>query len=109
MKTGFLPWILMYVADVEILDAPMFISRLCGNKKSQNKPYKCQQCGKSYRQNYNLRRHMKLECGLMGQFACEYCDYVSKRRNELQHHIFRKHSSFPSFCDKIFGKSVENT
>lgn len=52
---------------------------------------------------------MKLECGLPGRYACKFCDYVSKRRNELYNHVYRKHHSLPSYFENVDSNSVDNT
>ncbi|CAH1964236.1 unnamed protein product [Acanthoscelides obtectus] len=53
--------------------------------------YECSRCGKVYKKNYILRRHMLLECGVEPKFTCDICGHKSKRRHDLVVHKKRKH------------------
>lgn len=54
--------------------------------------YICPQCKKSYSKLYNMRRHLRLECGKAPQFKCPYCPFYSKRNNGIKLHISMKHN-----------------
>lgn len=56
-----------------------------------HKHHFCYKCGKSYRQRYNMLRHLQLECSQEPKFKCHLCGYRAKRRNVLQTHMVTKH------------------
>lgn len=51
----------------------------------------CHQCGKSYKHNTNLKRHIKFECGQPPRFICFYCPQRCKHKNDMKNHILRCH------------------
>ncbi|XP_033208764.1 zinc finger protein 726-like [Belonocnema kinseyi] len=60
-------------------------------KLKPEKKYKCEKCGRSYTQIGNLTRHKKLECDVMPQFKCNFCDKRFKRNPNLRRHIVQVH------------------
>lgn len=52
-------------------------------------PYGCSVCGKCYKYQHSLYRHIKYECGKPPNFACPYprCNYKSKRKDNLAAHV----------------------
>ena len=42
-------------------------------KKEQEKPCRCNSCGKEYKTMGNLNRHQNIECGKDPQFECNVC------------------------------------
>ncbi|KAF2886450.1 hypothetical protein ILUMI_19723, partial [Ignelater luminosus] len=55
------------------------------------RPYKCDNCPRSYTLLGSLKRHRKIECGKEKQFACSYCSLKFYYKHELQCHTFTKH------------------
>lgn len=53
--------------------------------------YRCKQCDATYTQKYNLYRHLREECGLDPLHKCLFCDYRSKRKQNLKTHIIAVH------------------
>ncbi|KAF2887215.1 hypothetical protein ILUMI_18958, partial [Ignelater luminosus] len=57
------------------------------------KRFQCKNCGNCYTQPYNLKRHVRYECGKEPQFQCPLCNYKCKRRNGLRCHLLNKHKN----------------
>lgn len=53
--------------------------------------YRCTNCGRTYSQNYNLRRHLDYECGQEPRFKCGNCGKKFKRKSVLQEHLVYIH------------------
>lgn len=53
----------------------------------------CDNCNRSYNRKNNLKRHKTFECGIVAQFSCTLCSLKMKRKDNLQAHLFKKHSS----------------
>ena len=60
-------------------------------EENDRKIYRCMKCGKVYSWKTNLRRHLRLECGMTPQFQCSFCSYITKRKSSLERHVFAKH------------------
>lgn len=56
-----------------------------------NKMYLCPICMKEMRDKFYLRRHYMIHTGEK-PFACSFCQYRGKRKEELHYHIIRKHT-----------------
>lgn len=63
----------------------------CKLNYHQDRRFRCEKCGNTYRWKESLRNHEKLECGKEPQFQCHYCPYRSKLNWNLQKHVSRKH------------------
>lgn len=53
--------------------------------------HRCNNCGRTYTQNYNLRRHLIYECGQEPRFKCGNCSKKFKRKAVLQEHLIFIH------------------
>ena len=51
----------------------------------------CPRCGKIYKYNFTLIRHVTYECGKLPRFVCNYCPYRAKRRSHMTSHIRMRH------------------
>ncbi|GJQ68608.1 hypothetical protein Trydic_g17158 [Trypoxylus dichotomus] len=52
-----------------------------------SRPYKCDNCDRSYTMRCNLRRHIRIECGKERQIACDYCNARFYYTSELKKHL----------------------
>lgn len=67
------------------------------NNHISNIYHSCNKCGKSYTTIYNLKRHLKFECGVDPQFECVHCGTKFKHKHHLTDHI-------RSCCTKLYAK-----
>ena len=51
----------------------------------------CENCGKHYKYNQNLKRHIKYECGKTPKLKCPECEYITFYKYDLLNHSLRKH------------------
>ncbi|KAG8259319.1 hypothetical protein J6590_014788 [Homalodisca vitripennis] len=58
---------------------------------SEEKRFGCTTCGRKYKHNYLLRRHLQYECGIEPRFSCSLCPYKGNYRQSLQSHMVLKH------------------
>ena len=58
---------------------------------SEEKPYKCNQCGHSSRQKGNLKTHMKLHVSQEKPYKCNQCGYSARQKGNLESHIKLRH------------------
>ena len=56
--------------------------------------HKCNECGKTFRDRYNLAMHQDTHTGVKNE-ACPLCDYRCVQKNSLNWHMRKKHSD----CD----------
>ncbi|KAK9502370.1 hypothetical protein O3M35_011158 [Rhynocoris fuscipes] len=57
--------------------------------------FRCKHCNKAYTRLGNMRRHERYEClGSLPRFRCSICSHTSRRKHDLQRHIFCKHYKF---------------
>ena len=70
------------------------------------KPFKCNQCAKSFTLKHNLNRHLRAHTG-ENAFKCSQCDKTFTLKSNYDHHIIT-HSGEKTFkcsqCDKTFTK-----
>ena len=53
--------------------------------------YPCTRCGRNYKYKYNLKRHLKYECGVEPKFECPECHIKMKDKGNLYKHARMKH------------------
>ena len=51
----------------------------------------CKICQRQFTQESDLRNHLEIHHDL---FKCEYCEYLTKRKQDLKRHKLAKHSNF---------------
>lgn len=54
--------------------------------------FKCPNCGRSYKSNSSLNRHIRYECGKEPQFRCPDCFYRAKHKAALNCHTISRHN-----------------
>ena len=69
--------------------------------KSQNK-FKCHKCDRAYVHRENLKRHLRLECGVAPQYSCEHCHYKARHKSDLKRHLYLKHSELKMMIWKFW-------
>ncbi|XP_049841131.1 longitudinals lacking protein, isoforms A/B/D/L-like [Schistocerca gregaria] len=57
---------------------------------------RCRVCGKVYKYNRNLTKHLKYECGKEPQFCCPYCPARYTQNGTLRKHLEKHHQSSES-------------
>ena len=62
--------------------------KAAGRKKSEGGSHRCRQCGRSFVNNFNLKRHVKRGGCLL---VCQFCQKVLKTKNGLKNHIKSAH------------------
>ncbi|XP_033231831.1 zinc finger protein 682-like [Belonocnema kinseyi] len=87
---------------------PQFICDFCGYESNMKRPlvrhmisrhlpisksrHKCDKCSRSYGSSDSLYQHKRLEhAAVIPQFTCDFCDFISKRKQDLSKHINSKH------------------
>uniref|UniRef100_UPI00358ED782 zinc finger X-chromosomal protein-like isoform X2 n=1 Tax=Myxine glutinosa TaxID=7769 RepID=UPI00358ED782 len=72
--------------------------------------YKCKRCKKSFRQQRDLKRHMRVH-QVKKIYQCEYCDYSTTDASGFKRHIISIHTKdYPhrcEYCNKGFRRPSE--
>lgn len=55
------------------------------------KNYVCCTCRKGYKNQRNLIKHIRDECGVEPQYNCAHCGYRAKQKVNLKKHLALKH------------------
>lgn len=78
--------------DLEAL-APIiqWSTKKLADEMATDRPHVCSRCGKTYKYDNNLRRHLKDECGQLPRFKCQFCDYRSKQKSNMKRHVDTHH------------------
>lgn len=61
-----------------------------------------QKCGKKYKTNSGLKKHLKYECNKLPQFKCLFCDKMAKRPDNLKQHMILMHGYINKLHDVPF-------
>ena len=88
--------------------------RLKGHKymkehiEMHNKIYQCDQCEKSYTDNDNFKRHLRVVHSDI-IYNCDICEFKVKQADRLKEHILIHEGEFRYPCDKCGGKYVTSS
>jgi len=58
------------------------------------KPFRCLQCGRTYKNKGSLKRHLDDECGKPPKHFCDLCEKGFKQKTNFQRHRQTKHGLF---------------
>ncbi|XP_024080817.1 gastrula zinc finger protein XlCGF57.1-like [Cimex lectularius] len=99
--------------------AKVKISNGQARHKDKTNYFACQNCDKSYKRKWHLKRHVDFECGKEPTFQCPNCPYRAKLKDSLKTHLVLKHFYSPGvdpahreasqdepFCDDHLKKPV---
>ncbi|CAH1964213.1 unnamed protein product [Acanthoscelides obtectus] len=63
---------------------------------------RCPNCGHGYKHRSSLSKHIKWECGNVGQFKCQICSYTAKQKVNLIRHLKRVHEVSMEECTGLY-------
>lgn len=63
------------------------------NASNFNITYDCQRCGRQYKHQSSLNKHLKYECGVLPKFKCPFCPHRCKQKGHMKTHIALRHRS----------------
>lgn len=63
---------------------------IVGNRIKFN-PFVCVQCGKAYKNQTSLSRHIHHECGKLPKYSCPRCSKMFKRKDRIKTHLKEVH------------------
>ncbi|XP_049957671.1 longitudinals lacking protein, isoforms N/O/W/X/Y-like [Schistocerca serialis cubense] len=70
--------------------------------------FRCIVCGKTYKLQSSLARHIKYECGKPQQFQCPYCDHKCHLKSNLNRHIRHLHLYWPERTQILTTEDCES-
>ena len=79
----------------------------CVNASFRFRPFKCEECGASFKQNGDLKMHLTTHLGLK-PYICEVCNVPFRRRGDVNRHM-QVHTGLRPFkckaCDRDFVRA----
>ncbi|XP_072126644.1 zinc finger protein 711 isoform X4 [Mobula birostris] len=95
--------------DFKIAD-PFILSRHILSVHTKDLPFKCKRCKREFRQQSELKKHMKTHSGKK-VYQCEYCEYSTTDASGFKRHVISIHTKdYPhrcEFCKKGFRRPSE--
>ncbi|XP_075924701.1 uncharacterized protein LOC116944317 isoform X1 [Petromyzon marinus] len=89
---------------------PFVLSRHILSVHTKELPFKCRRCKKGFKQQSELKKHMKSHTGKK-VYQCEYCDYSTMDASGFKRHVVSIHTkAYPhrcQFCHKGFRRPSE--
>ena len=73
------------------------------NSKVGPGKYLCNECDKSFRDNFDLKRHVDIVHLKLKPFKCAYCDKSFDTGSNLERHVLNKHEKIRHPCDFCDG------
>ncbi|XP_038658155.1 zinc finger X-chromosomal protein-like isoform X1 [Scyliorhinus canicula] len=84
--------------DFKIAD-PFVLSRHILSVHTKDLPFRCKRCKKGFRQQIELKKHMKTHSGKK-VYQCEYCEYSTTDASGFKRHVISIHTKdYPHRCD----------
>ncbi|XP_057275684.1 zinc finger X-chromosomal protein isoform X2 [Pezoporus wallicus] len=95
--------------DFKIAD-PFILSRHILSVHTKDLPFRCKRCRKGFRQQNELKKHMKTHSGRK-VYQCEYCEYSTTDASGFKRHVISIHTKdYPhrcEYCKKGFRRPSE--
>uniref|UniRef100_A0A8C5KB04 Zinc finger X-chromosomal protein-like n=1 Tax=Jaculus jaculus TaxID=51337 RepID=A0A8C5KB04_JACJA len=95
--------------DFKIAD-PFVLSRHILSVHTKDLPFRCKRCIKGFRQQNELKKHMKTHSGRK-VYQCEYCEYSTTDASGFKRHVISIHTKdYPhrcEYCKKGFRRPSE--
>ncbi|KAK2494001.1 hypothetical protein MC885_004818 [Smutsia gigantea] len=95
--------------DFKIAD-PFILSRHILSVHTKDLPFRCKRCKKGFRQQNELKKHMKTHSGRK-VYQCEYCKYSTTDASGFKRHVISIHTkNYPhccEYCKKGFRRPSE--
>nr|XP_020759313.1 zinc finger Y-chromosomal protein isoform X3 [Odocoileus virginianus texanus] len=95
--------------DFKIAD-PFVLSRHILSVHTKDLPFRCKRCKKGFRQQNDLKKHMKTHSGRK-VYQCEYCEYSTTDASGFKRHVISIHTKdYPhrcEYCKKGFRRPSE--
>ncbi|XP_066106220.1 zinc finger X-chromosomal protein-like isoform X3 [Saccopteryx bilineata] len=95
--------------DFKIAD-PFVLSRHILSVHTKDLPFRCKRCRKGFRQQNELKKHMKIHGGKK-VYQCEYCEYSTTDASGFKRHVISIHTKdYPhccEYCKKGFRRPSE--
>ncbi|KAI4886934.1 hypothetical protein NFI96_030453 [Prochilodus magdalenae] len=84
--------------DFKISD-PFTLSRHILSVHTKDLPFKCKRCKRGFRQQTELKKHMKTHSGRK-VYQCQYCEYNTADASGFKRHVISIHTKdYPHRCD----------
>ncbi|KAM4795782.1 zinc finger X-chromosomal protein [Rhinophrynus dorsalis] len=84
--------------EFQIAD-PFVLSRHILSVHTKELPFRCKRCRKGFRQQVELKKHMKTHSGKK-VYQCEYCEYNTTDASGFKRHVISIHTKdYPHRCD----------
>lgn len=78
---------------------PFVLSRHILSVHTKELPFRCKRCRKGFRQQQELKKHMKSHSGKK-VYQCEYCEYNTTDASGFKRHVISIHTKdYPHRCD----------
>ncbi|XP_075395934.1 zinc finger X-chromosomal protein-like [Tenrec ecaudatus] len=95
--------------DFKIAD-PFILSRHILSVHTKDLPFRCKRCRKGFRQQNELKKHMKSHSGRK-VYQCEFCEYNTTDASGFKRHVISIHTKeYPhrcEYCKKGFRRPSE--
>lgn len=77
--------------DKELRSQSIYFNYKCFLYIDNAKQYNCNRCGRKYKYQGTLSRHIRYECGTIFKFSCSNCTKQFRRKDILKLHLATVH------------------